>query len=156
LRRFIRNRSGQFRIIEALLAALVLFTVFTAAIYLTSTSRIHVLQERSDLDRVGHNILLRLVESGVIESTVETKPDFEPVLQNAITKSLPPLTYYSLKIYLGDSAALPSFTQVGEDVTNSTPDAFQKTSEVSSSSFMYTSSSSGKIYYLILTLAKAG
>ncbi len=157
MRRLLRSKRGQFRLIEALLAALVLFTVFTAAIFLTSTSRIHALQERSDLDRVGHNILLRLVESGVIESTVETTPSsFEPVLKTAVTQSLPPLTYYSLKVYRGDAAIIPSFAQIGNEVSNSAPGDLQKASEVSSTSFSYTSTSSGQIYYLVLTLAKGG
>ncbi len=156
MKHIFQNKRGQFRIIEALLAALVLFTIFTASIFLTTTSRIHVLQERSDLDRTGHNILLRLVESGVVESTLETVPTFEPVLKTALTRTLPPLTYYSLKVYRADTNVIPSFIQVGTDVTNSPPDALQKASEVSSSSFMYTSSASGQIYYFVLTLAKAG
>ncbi len=158
MKRYIRKRRGQFRVIEVLLAVAALFTAFTTSVYLTSTTRINVLQEHFDLDRVGQNTLLRLAESGVIDSTVSASGLNKPILQNTITKTLPPLTYYNLTIYRNNTAIggqIPSFTKVVGSVSNSSPDSFTKTSEVSSSSFMYTSSS-GEIYYIVLALAKAG
>jgi len=160
MRKFIRKRRGHFRIIEVLIAVVALFTAFTTSVFLTSTSRINVLQEHSDLDRVGQNILLRLAESGVIDSTVKMTPkgpSLEPyVLENTVTKSLPPLTYYILRIYnYTGTDKIPIFTNEIGNVTNTTPNAFPSTSEVSSSSFIYTSAS-GQIYYIVLTLAKAG
>ena len=160
MKRSHRKRRGIVRVIEVLLAAAALFIAFTTSIFLTSTSRINVLQEHADLDRVGQNTLLRLAESGVIDSTVFSSGNAttfdRSVLQNTITEALPPLTYYYLTIY-GDtnSSNFPSFTlQIG-NVSNTSQDSFSNTSEVSSSSFMYTSSS-GEIYYIVLALARVG
>ncbi len=159
MKRFARKRRGQFRLIEVLLAAVTLFTAFTAAVALTSSSRMHVLQQHADLDRVGQNILLRLAESGVIDSTVEETPSGTTfnnlTIQNTITRSLPPLTYYSLEIY-GSAAGgqMPLYNERVGGVSN-TWDSFSGASEVSSSSFLYTSSS-GRIYFVVLSLVKAG
>jgi hypothetical protein len=157
LKRFAKKRRGQLRLIEVLLAVSALFTAFTSAIFLTSASHMNALQVHSDLDRVGSNILIRLAESGVIDSTVSGSTVKESTLQNTVTSALPPLTYYSLEINLFDSSSsdkIPTYQKIGT-VTNTTPDSFRSTAEVSSTSFMYTASS-GDIYYLVLKLTKAG
>jgi hypothetical protein len=133
-----------------------LFTSFTAALFLTSTSHNNALQVHSDLDRVGHNVLVRLAESGVIDSTVSGTTVDEPILQNVLTSALPPLVYYSLEIFNTTKGVdtIPTNHQIGT-VTNAEPDSFRSTPEVSSTSFMYTTPS-GEIYYLVLVLTKAG
>src|SRR3989304_9020469 len=153
MKRSSRKQRGIVRVIEVLLAATALFIAFTTSIFLTTTSRINVLQEHSDLDRVGQNTLLRLAESGVIDSTVYPNGNVttfdKSTLQNTITEALPPLTYYSMTIY-GDanSGSFPSFTRQIGNVSNTSQNSFNTAAEVSSSSFMYTSSS-GEIYYIV-------
>src|SRR3990172_9693106 len=98
MKRSNRKQKGLARIIEILVAVAMLFTAFTTTIFLVSTSHNNALQVHSDLDRVGNNILIRLAESGVIDSTVSGSTVEESILQNTITSSLPPLTYYALEI----------------------------------------------------------
>jgi hypothetical protein len=157
LRKLLRSRKGQSRILEAVVAAAIIFTVFAVSLYLVSVSNVKVLQERADLDRLGYNTLHRLVESGTIESTIERRLQADFV-RTIIQKSLPSETYFNLTIFIcsdqGSWVKLephPSYPPI----TNAPEEAFANLLEVSSTSMIYTSKK-GNIYQLVLVLARAG
>lgn len=153
----LKSQRGQSRILEVVIAATIILMTFAAAYFLINVSNVKVLQEREDLDRLGYNTLHRLVESGVFEQTVEVRlqADF---LKTIIQKSLPPETYFNLTIFIcSDQGSIiklephPSYPPM----SNAPKDTFINALETSSSSIIYTSKS-GKIYYVVLVLAKVG
>jgi len=153
----LKARRGQSRILEAVIAAVIIFIVFSVSMFLIRASDVKVLQERADLDRLGYNTLHRLVESGTIEATVEKRID-DVFVKTIIQKSLPSTTYFNLTIFIcsdqGSWIELephPSYPPI----SNVSEDAFAKSMEVSSTNMIYTSKT-GNIYQLVLVLARAG
>jgi hypothetical protein len=164
---FLKARSGQSRILEAVIAAAIIFIVFSASMFLIRASDVKILQERADLDRLGYNVLHRLVESGIIEKTLESWPSgsgfAEAILKTAVQRSLPSKIYFNLEIFNCTervSAENPEdkivrLEPLPYDVSNAPPELFAKSLEVSSTSLIYTSKR-GNIYHLVLVLARAG
>ncbi|MEM3591161.1 MAG: hypothetical protein QW702_03575 [Candidatus Bathyarchaeia archaeon] len=145
------SRLGQVRIIEAVIAAILIFIAFTAAFFMLFSSEKFFKQETVDLNRLAYNVLHRLAESGVIEIAVNEGQS--TVLANALQSLLPQNVYYNLTIYKRDSSgqgwSYPSY------VSNAPREVFKRSSEVASASITYTSKN-GKIYYLNLVLTRAG
>jgi len=162
LTRLIRSRRGQSRILEAVIAAVIIFIVFSVSLYLIRASDVQVQQQRADLDRLGYNVLHTLVESGSIDQTLEQYTGDagwigETYLKSSIQNALPPSMYFNLTIYKCTGSLTgawfdPSSTHA---VTNAPDGAFSQALEVSSTSLTYTSKN-GNIYYLVLVLARAG
>jgi len=153
----LRARKGQSRILEATIAAVIIFIVFSVSMFLIRTSDVKVLQERVDLDRLGYNALHRLVESGTIEETLETYgPGFREVyLKTVVQKSLLSITYFNLTIFnCTDKGSWVELKPLAS-VSNTSADSFANSLEVSSTSVIYTSKK-GNIYHFVLVLARAG
>lgn len=160
LNSLLRSRKGQSRILEAVIAAVIIFIVFSVSMYFIRASDITVLQERADLDRLGYNTLHRLVESGTIEATIEVASGRgidEPFVKTIIQKSLPSATYFNLTIYkCNDNGFWIELEPTRyQSISNAPEDAFAKSMEVSSTNMIYTSKT-GNIYQLVLILARAG
>jgi hypothetical protein len=68
--------AGYAKILETIVAAAIIFIVFAASSFFVNSSQIKAVQERTDLDRLGYNVLSRLTESGVIEATIDKEPLF--------------------------------------------------------------------------------
>ncbi|HJW65814.1 MAG TPA: hypothetical protein VJ507_03425 [Candidatus Bathyarchaeia archaeon] len=163
IRRICKCKKGQSRILEAVIAAVIIFIVFSAATFLIRSSDTGVLQERADLDRLGYNLLNRLVESGTIESMTHTNPTDEEVIDwtfnTTIQKSLPSTVYFNLTIFKCNEISNYPLNYTRIDFVTCASDApsdlFKKSREVSSTTLLYTSKS-GSIFYLVLSLARAG
>jgi hypothetical protein len=161
LRKLLRSRRGQSRILEAVIAAAIIFIVFSVSMYFINISNLRALQERADLDRVGYNTLHRLVESGTIEALHMDRIDADhaALFKTIIQKSLPPATYFNLTIFHCSGSDEDSWVKLepysNYPIGNIPEDAFDKTMEISSTSIIYTSKT-GKIYLLVLVLARAG
>ena len=155
----LKARKGQLRIFEAVIATIIIFTVFSTSIFLIYPSRVWVLQEKADLDRLGYNLLHRLAESGTIENTVERYgPGFcEVHLKTVVYRSLPPLTYFNLTVFrcVKEADGVRVGLRYDTSVSNASPEVFAKSTEVSSTTMIY-SSKQGNIYYLVLVLAREG
>jgi len=148
----LRARKGQSRILEAAIAAVIIFIVFSVSMFLIRTSDIRVLQERADLDRLGYNVLHRLVESGTIEEILENLN----LLKTVVQQSLPSTTYFNLTVFkCTGSLAGPPFEPDPLSVSNAPSGSFANSLEVSSTNMIYTSKK-GNIYHLVLVLARAG
>jgi len=154
----LRARKGQSRILEATIAAVIIFIVFSVSMFLIRASDLRVLQERADLDRLGYNALHRLVESGTIETTIEKYGSgFGYIhLKTAVQNSLPSTTYFNLTVFrCVEEADGRVGLQYETSVNNTSVDSFTNSLEVSSTNMIYTSKS-GNIYHLVLALARAG
>ncbi|MEM2152941.1 MAG: hypothetical protein QW294_06680 [Candidatus Bathyarchaeia archaeon] len=150
------SRLGQVRIIEAVIAAILMFIAFTAAFFMLFSSEKFFKQETVDLNRLAYNVLHRLAESGVIEIAVNEGQS--AVLANALQSLLPQNVYYNLTIYERDSSGqgwIPVNLGGKSYVSNASGEVFERSSEVASASITYTSKN-GEIYYLSLVLTRAG
>lgn len=160
-RRLAKNRAGQMRILEAIIAAVIIFIVFSVATFLVQTSDVKVLQERTDLDKLGYNVLNNLMESGTIE-TIETSSAYQNAtqrdlyLRTAVQSYLPVNIYFNLTLF--NSTDMTTYVQlrmVTNNVANALPTSFTNSTEVSSTDMIYTSKN-GNVYHAILLLARAG
>ncbi|MBS7653206.1 MAG: hypothetical protein QW638_05455 [Candidatus Bathyarchaeia archaeon] len=150
------SRKGQSRILEAVIAAAIIFIVFSVSSFLVRASDVRVLQERSDLDRLGYNVLHRLVESGAygeIMARANSQPELaELLLKDALQRALPSSIYFNLTITECDGLTL---TTLSINPSNTHGEPTPRQLEASSTSLIYTSKD-GKIYLLILTLTREG
>lgn len=155
---FKEDNRGISRILETVIAAVILFVVFSGATFMVQTSDVKTLQERSDLDRLGYNVLTNVMESGVVEN-IEAKAlpeniDNATYLRTAIQTYLPITVYFNLTIY--ESTDQISHNQLLPAIKNvANADSFERSGEISSTAMMYTSKS-GNSYYAVLYLARAG
>ncbi|MEM4727651.1 MAG: hypothetical protein QXD04_05295 [Candidatus Bathyarchaeia archaeon] len=146
------SERGQSRILEAVIAASVIFLVFSVSSFLVRASDIRVLQERADLDRLGYNTLHKLVESGAFDEIMrEASSQLDPfrsaslLLKNFLQRNLPQDIFFNLTVYLGEEVK----------AITSNIDQEPRSLELSSTSLTYTSRN-GDIYLLILILTRAG
>ncbi|MEM2587766.1 MAG: hypothetical protein QXV23_05645 [Candidatus Bathyarchaeia archaeon] len=147
---------GQMRIIEAVIAATLMFIVFTAAFFMLFSSEKFFRQEAIDLNRLAYNVLHRLAESGVIETAIDKSQS--AMLASALQSLLPQNVYFNLTIYERDGSGqgwIPVNLDGKPYVSNASGGVFERLSEVASASITYTSKN-GKIYYLSLVLTRAG
>jgi hypothetical protein len=155
----LKARKGQSRILEAVIAAVIVFIVFSVSTFLIRTSDVGVVQERADLDRLGYNVLHRLVESGTIEETLENSAGLgEAQLKTMVQKSLPAAMYFNLTVYNCTGSLVESwFAPNPPSISNvaAETDPFASSMEISSTNVIYTSKK-GNIYFLVLALARAG
>lgn len=148
-----RANSGFARILETIVAATIIFIVFTASSFFINSSQIKAVQERTDLDRLGYNVLSRLTESGTIEATIENMPPSNVTLKAYLQHSLPSSIFFNLTIMNRPSNQDGWVNLLS--LSNSDDSSFSSSLEVSSTPMIYTSKN-GNIYYLILVLANAG
>ncbi|MEM2127498.1 MAG: hypothetical protein QXH67_04665 [Candidatus Bathyarchaeia archaeon] len=152
------SERGQSRILEAVIAASVIFMVFSVSSLLVRASDIRVLQERADLDRLGYNTLHKLVESGAFEDIMRkasSQPDEQASsLKNLLQRSLPQDIFFNLTVYRCETEEMNiNISSLNITATNMLQE--QRSLEISSTSLTYTSRN-GDIYLLILILTRAG
>lgn len=158
--KFFKARRGQSRILEAVIAAVIIFLVFSVSLFLVKYSDVKVLQERADLDRLGYNVLHELSEARVIEETIENNnlENPEGPIKALLQQLLPFATYFNLTVYEafdnaeGEVLVPP---KVAVTVSNAASDVFTNSLEVSSTSTVYTSRK-GNIYFISLILVRGG
>jgi len=147
-----KSRRGQSRILEAVIAAVVIFIAFSVATFMIQANDIKVLQEGGDLDRLGYNVLNTIVESGVIDTP--NAPQRNIIIATALQANLPSAIYYNFTIY--DCINTPNgIIQLGVETNVNNVLSFANSNQVSSASTMYTNRN-GSIRQLILVLARAG
>lgn len=146
------SRFGQARIIEAVMASILIFIVFTAAFYMLFSSEKFFRQEAVDLNRLAYNVLHLIAESGVIEEAIEGGSEMK--LMNLLQSLLPQGIYFNLTIYKRDD--LDQWSRV-LSLYNAPPEIFERSSETASAGIIYTSRRLKiEIYYLNLVLTRAG
>jgi Mg-chelatase subunit ChlD len=87
------NNKGQMRVVEAMIACLLLIAGLSAATYL---SRVNVSVSDSNLDEVGENIFDVLCDSNVVQRIMEGGEFTEAQLKTLISTLLPPESVYSV------------------------------------------------------------
>jgi hypothetical protein len=148
------------RILEAVIAAIIIFLVFSISTFLIRSSDVRVLQERGDLDRLGYNVISGMIDSGTIEDTLEnggvTLADASMQMQTYIQRSLPISTYFNLTLFAISPTANGWINQtLLFSVSNALASTFSSSVELSSTPTIYTSKG-GNIYNIVLILARAG
>ncbi|HEY9754161.1 MAG TPA: hypothetical protein V6C97_03245, partial [Oculatellaceae cyanobacterium] len=86
------------RILETIIAATIILVAFSAASFFMSNPKTAAVQDRTDLDRLGYNVLSKLVESGTIEATVEQTPAAYVELKAFVGNSLPSSMLFNLTV----------------------------------------------------------
>lgn len=151
-----RTNAGVARILEAIVAATIIFIAFTAESFFVSYSKTAVAQDRTDLDRLGYNTLSKFTESGTIEATVEQTPPATIELKAFIQNSLPTSMLFNLTVTRCNQQGTGGIALgTPMSISNLADDSMLESLAVSSTPMMYTSKS-GNIYYLVLTLANPG
>lgn len=151
-----RQRKAQMRVLETIIAAAIIYVVFSAAFFLIRSSESVVSQETVDLNKLGYNLLHRIVESNTIEETIEKQPqNGTDNLKLVVQRLLPTGLFFNLTVYncTGDLSATP-FGQ-SWSVSNAPADEIIKSKEVAHASTIYTSKT-GNVYYVIINIARAG
>jgi hypothetical protein len=158
-----QSNAGQARILEAVVAATIIFLVFSASSILINGSRVTATQERTDLNTLGYNVLSRLIEAGTIEATIEkaclplTQTSTEVIeLKAFVQNSLPSSMFFSLTI-TNNTKTNDGSQPVNQQLTvgNTEAASFSISTDVSSTPLIYTSKS-GNIYFIVLVLANVG
>lgn len=147
--------KGQARILEAVVAASLIFIVFTGSSFLVNRLDTTSTQERTDLDRLGYNVLSKLAESGTIEATIEkNSPNSRIDLKNFVRSAIPSSMLFCLNVtkYEYDQNSNWVLPQSPIMISNTEPASFTSSLTISSTPAMYTSRN-GNIYYLVLMLA---
>jgi len=140
------------RILEAVIATIVLLIAFTAFYFMLYSSAKFFKQEAVDLNRLSYNALMHLVESGVVERAVSNPTTGGEMLVRALQSLLPPNVFFNLTVLNVTDA---SSREVVVSLSNAVPAVFEGPSELASATTTYTSSE-GKIYMLVLRLALVG
>jgi hypothetical protein len=158
VKRILGVDKGQVRMFEAVIAAIIIFSVFSASIFLIYPSRIGILHEKEDLDRLGYNILHSLIETDAIEYVLtESGGNADSRLKMLIEEIISPSIYYNLTIFKCEDNGVVVTLRSNFSVSNISPDEFSRLPEKSSTMAIYTSRSGengGETYYIILVLAK--
>lgn len=100
MRTLLRCRSGQGRLIETAIAALVLFVGLGFVSYLVGPMNTLVIEPRGELEKRAYNVLYRLSKAGVYESTIMSgDPYWEKNLEAALVRLLSSHVHYNLTVY---------------------------------------------------------
>jgi hypothetical protein len=156
-----RENAGIARILEAVIAATIIFIAFAAASFFVSNPRTSAVQDRADLDRLGYNVLSRITESGTVQATVgQTPPALEADIQlkTFVQNALPSSILFKLTInqYKQDATGKWVVADQLASVSNTDAPSFSDSIAVSSTPMIYTAPETGSIYYLVLVLANPG
>ncbi|MBO3802804.1 MAG: hypothetical protein JTT11_02855 [Candidatus Brockarchaeota archaeon] len=153
------GRAGQFRIIEAATAAIIIFVTIAAVNQFTRNPRLIMTGRSANLRSMAYNVLYRLADTSVLENTVgKGSRDWESDLKIVLDTLLPSTVYFNLTVYALQSPAEPLTFVVHnrKQISNCrSPDAFKQTPEISSATFLYVAHDS-KMYVLRLQLAEGG
>lgn len=144
-----RSSSGQARILEAVIAAILIFMTSSVAFFMLFSSERVFKQEVVDLNRLAHNVLHRLAESGIIDEALKDGEADTRKLMSAIQSLLPHNVYFNLTI---NAVSDPDKSI---SISNAPQNVFEGSGEVASASITYTSKR-GLIYQLNLKLTRIG
>jgi len=154
-----RSRRGQLRVIEATIAAVMIFFSFLTASYFTRNPRSWTLSRGEDLTRMGYNILHSLAVTDVLNDTVASGMiGWEARLNFVLEALLPSTTFYNLTVYKvlskSDSWNTEYVAYNTVKITNAeSGEVFINSPEVASVKYFYTSRR-GDAYSLVLQLSE--
>jgi len=145
------------RVIEAVLATIIIFTTFTSAAYLLKSHRTWATRHLEELEKTGYNAMHRLAESGGLETTVgDSHLGWELHLKLLLETILPASVYFNLTIftsrYQNGIVTLEDYSQA---ITNVHSAGFINSPEIASITYVYTCGNA-KVYVFVLQLATGG
>jgi len=124
-----KNRKGQMRIIEAILASFIVFfaVAFINTFAVTPSSTTY---ETSELEKVGHNVLHDLDDQKLLARFVYNG-EWEN-LTAALTVCLPPDVYFNLTVYDLDG----NLVNEGKPICYGDPNVFETSSSIASVTYI--------------------
>ena len=156
-----RGRRGQIRVIEAVMAALLIFASFAISSALSAPYRVWVVKQSSELEGQGFSAMNMLAANGALEDFLSNRPDGWEARLTVLTQSLlPPDVYFNLTIYsinLTSSSPAAVLTVVNRvPITDmGSTNLLNQALEVVSDTYPYTSRAN--VYYeLVLVLSRGG
>ena len=156
-----RDRRGQMRIAEAILAAILIFSAFIIASSLSTPYRVWLSKERSELEGQGFSILNMMATNGILEEVLQSRPyAWEQRIRVLLLALLPSDVNFDLTVYSVDLNANPSdtaFVKVNTSpITNyGSENLIDEALAVVTDKYPYTSESN-TYYMLILSLSRGG
>lgn len=146
------SKLGQVRVIEAVVASIIMLIMFTAAFYMLFSSEKFFKQEVVDLNRLAYNVLHHLLESNVVEEAVSEEGAVNELkLMNVVESLIPQNVLFNLTIWEHEV----NRWNLIASIHNTPLEVFERASEIASAGVTYTSRS-GKILYLNLILVRTG
>ena len=154
-----RGRTGQIRIIEAALAAMIMLFAIVATNQFVRNPRLIMTGRSGTLRSIAYNTLYRLADLGILGNTLSKGGEnWELDIKIVLATLLPSTVYYNLTVYAFPDPANPSAYVAYNrlPISNSqSPLAFTQTPEVSSATYLYVTTNS-RIYILRLQIAEGG
>jgi hypothetical protein len=152
-----QRRMGQFRIIEAAVAAIIIFVTIAAVNQFTRNPRLIMTGRSASLRSLAYNILYRLADTTILENTVgKGSSGWENDLKIVLDTLLPSTVYFNLTVYAFQTETSSFVIYNRKAISNCrSQDAFEQTPEISSATFLYVARNS-KMYVLRLQLAEGG
>ncbi len=151
------KRRGQFRIIEALIAAILIIGSMAIAVNIQRIPRFWITYERENLEELAFNTLFNIADKVLLNMQLNSSSPWENDLFWVLNTMLPPTIYFNLTIY---KITLQNETEITFERVNKTPitniQAENINEIVESSSAMYVfTSRDGSVYLAILTLSRS-
>jgi len=125
------TRRGQMRIIEALIACVLMFLCLSVSIFF---SNVYKVTEATELEEAGLNVINTLDDPGVIEKVILKQDGWDSQLKSLIENLLPPDTFYNLTIYSSVTGQeLANLSNIMDQVnqTNSETSSFRQVVTIS-------------------------
>ncbi|MCD6529293.1 VWA domain-containing protein, partial [Candidatus Bathyarchaeota archaeon] len=125
------RRRGQMRIIEALLACILMFTCLSTSVFFANVYKV---SKTTELKEAGLNIINTLDDPEVVKKIILKQEGWDSQLASLIENLLPPDTFYNLTIYsssTGEELANLSNVVDQGDQTASDVESFQQVVTVS-------------------------
>lgn len=155
-----RARSGQFRVLEAVFAAIMIAGSYSIAVFVMAPANTPIIRGKAELEILGYNLLTQVSSGGTLELTATSgKPNWEEDLKIVMTRLLPPGTYFNMTIYNATSSPFKLSQLNTKPISNvqqaEAVQAFSRAPEVASATTVYTSNR-GWLLLIYLRLAHAG
>ncbi|MEM2405435.1 MAG: hypothetical protein QXY40_10000 [Candidatus Methanomethylicia archaeon] len=156
------NSKALLRMIEAVLAAIVILTAFTLSYYYSASPNPFTVRAKGDLEKLAYDVLHRLAEEKAFDEAIEKSPSiWMDQIAAALRTLLPKNIIYNLTIYqaVKSTENNVNLIPIGRSTTNieNYEEAVIRASEMGGATLTYSYSSleNGEFYVLILHLTLA-
>jgi len=151
------DRRGQFRIIEALVTAVLVVGSMMIAVGIQRMPRFWITYETEDLEDMAFNMLAEIADQALLSRLLDSKGSWETDLFWTLNTMLPPTIYFNMSIYKmslssGGNISLEALNRA--PITNIQQENADRIAESASATYVFTSPD-GTVYLAALTLARS-
>lgn len=161
--KLLKARRGIMRVIEALFASIIILVAVVASNQLIVFPNPFTSRTRSDLEKLGYNLMFRLAQDKTLESLIlnittrEVRSGWENDATILLSGLLPVGVYFNLTVYKPSDGGSPPIPLNKQPVSNArSEDVFIKGGDVVTIIYTYTTKMKNDetvtlLFYLILT-----